>query len=112
MNFQELLNLRADRPEGPTLATLIGVGEFGRSFIAQSLAISGLDLAALCDLDIERVIDNCRRAGLSDGDLAVCSSVRDAGAQRDLGKVVVDLQIFEALAGGYLSAASGFLEPA
>ena len=36
MNFQELLNLRADRAEGPTLATLIGVGEFGRSFIGKS----------------------------------------------------------------------------
>lgn len=89
MNYNEILSLRPDRPGPPTRAALIGVGEFGRCLIAQSLAISGLDLVALCDLDIDRVIDNCRKAGLSEGDLAICSSLPDAIAKRDLGKLVV-----------------------
>ena len=89
MNFQDILNSRVDRSIGPTRATLIGVGEFGRSLIAQSLAITGLDLVALCDLDIARVIDQCKRAGLPESDLAICASENDAMAKRALGKRVV-----------------------
>lgn len=89
MNYNEIFSIRPDRPGPPTRATLIGVGEFGRCLIAQSHAMSELDLVSLCDLSIERIIDNCQRAGLSKSDLAICSSLPDARRMREIGKLIV-----------------------
>ena len=112
MNFQEMLTLRSDRPGEPTRATLIGVGEFGRSLIAQSLAIAGMDLVALCDLDIDRLVDNCSKAGIPKTDLAVCSSANDAMTKRALGKLIVtdDPQVAIAVDANVVIEATGNAE--
>jgi len=65
MNYQALFEAR--RSSGiPTRAALIGVGQFGRTLLMQSMRIAQLDLSVLCDTDVGRMVAACRSAGLPD----------------------------------------------
>ena len=72
MNYDALFAQYADRT---VRAGLIGAGQFGASFIAQTIRTPILDVPLLCDLDAERAASARRRAGnLRDMMTARCQS--------------------------------------
>jgi predicted homoserine dehydrogenase-like protein len=62
MNLQTLLAARVESG-GPVRAGLIGAGKFGSMFLAQAPSIKGLDVALICDRDIERAKLACKTVG-------------------------------------------------
>ncbi len=65
---------------------------------------------ALCVIDLDTVMEG---TVLSDfGELARTASCRAGEDERDLSRVAVDLELFRALAAGYLEALGPWLEPA
>ena len=85
MNLQAMLaaRLAAGRP---VRAGLIGAGKFGSMFLAQVPAIDGLELALICDRDVERAKLACKTVGwdaarvagtrFSDSGVDACSDER------------------------------------
>ena len=66
--------------EKPVAVGLIGLGNFGLSFLRQSLHVPGLSVAALCDADGEGGLEAAKAAGLPRP--AICETA--AAAQRAL----------------------------
>src|SRR5580704_15981598 len=62
MNLQVLLAKRIAAGK-PVRAGLIGAGKFGSMFLAQTPSIAGLDVALICDRDIERAKLACKNVG-------------------------------------------------
>src|SRR5580704_14886274 len=85
MNLQVLLAKRIAAGK-PVRAGLIGAGKFGSMFLAQAPSIKGLDVALICDRDIERAKLACKTVGwdasrvartrFADNGLAACSDER------------------------------------
>ncbi|MEO1016675.1 MAG: hypothetical protein AAFY56_03155 [Pseudomonadota bacterium] len=88
MDFQELF-ASTKNDQAVTRATLIGVGQFGRTLLAQSGRMPTLELSVLCDLDLERMIKACKAAGLSDDDYCVVDSKDQAMRAFEIGKTVL-----------------------
>lgn len=86
MNRQALLKLD-DGP--PTRAALIGVGQFGRALLAQSLRIPALRLTALCDLDVEALRSTAIEAGIAEERIAVVASAAAAEAAVAAGRLAL-----------------------
>jgi predicted homoserine dehydrogenase-like protein len=62
MNLQALLAARVSAGK-PVRAGLIGAGKFGSMFLAQAPSIEGLDVALICDRDVERARLACKNVG-------------------------------------------------
>jgi predicted homoserine dehydrogenase-like protein len=62
LNLQSLLAARVEAGK-PVRAGLIGAGKFGSMFLAQLPSIAGLDVALICDRDVERAKMACRTVG-------------------------------------------------
>ena len=62
MNLQSLLAARVDADK-PVRVGLIGAGKFGSMFLAQVPSIAGLDVALICDHDLDRTKAACRAVG-------------------------------------------------
>jgi predicted homoserine dehydrogenase-like protein len=62
MNLQSLLAARVEA-EKPVRVGLIGAGKFGSMFLAQVPSIEGLEVALICDLDVDRAKAACRNVG-------------------------------------------------
>jgi predicted homoserine dehydrogenase-like protein len=130
MNLQTLLAARVESG-GPVRAGLIGAGKFGSMFLAQAPSIKGLDVALICDRDIERAKLACKTVGwdasrvartrFADNGLAACSDERvdvvieatgdpGAGIAHALAAIAARKPIVmvnveaDALAGAYLAA--------
>ncbi len=89
MNYQELLARGGPEAGAATRAALIGVGQFGRTLLAQSRHIPALELAVLCDLDAGALVQACRALGFADDQIAVTSSLAAAKRERERGKMVL-----------------------
>ena len=85
MNYHALLSQSSQLVR----AALIGVGDFGRSLVSQSQTIGNLDVCVLCDRDLQRARDACRRAGIPDDAVAVCDSPASARKSFDKGRRVL-----------------------
>lgn len=70
-------------------ALIIGAGEYGFSFVAQSRRTPGLTVIAISDRSIERGVKAFKNAGLPDDAIAVCETRTQADAALASGKVVV-----------------------
>ncbi len=70
-------------------ALIIGAGEYGFSFVAQSRRTPGLSVTAISDRRIEQGVAAFRNAGLPDGAIAVCETKAQAEAALAAGRVVV-----------------------
>jgi len=130
LNLQSLLAARVDAGK-PVRAGLIGAGKFGSMFLAQVPSIAGLDVALICDRDVERAKMACKTVGwdssriartrFADNGRAACTDERvdvvieatgdpaagiaHALAAIDAKKPVVMVNVeADALAGGYLAA--------
>src|SRR5271155_3531245 len=62
MNLQTMLAARVDAGK-PVRVGLIGAGKFGSMFLAQVPSIEGLDVALICDRDVERAKLACKTVG-------------------------------------------------
>ena len=62
MNLQTLLAARVAAGK-PVRVGLIGAGKFGSMFLAQVPTIEGLDVALICDRDVERAKAACNNVG-------------------------------------------------
>jgi predicted homoserine dehydrogenase-like protein len=70
-------------------ALIIGAGEYGFSFVAQSRRTPGLSVIAISDRSMERGVEAFKHAGLPDGAIAVCETRIQAEKALASGKVVV-----------------------
>jgi len=68
---------------------LIGAGEYGYSFLAQSRRAPGLTVCAVYARRVERGVAAFKHAGLPDDAIRVCDSLAQAEAAIGAGKVVV-----------------------
>ena len=62
MNLQSLLAARV-QARRPVRVGLIGAGKFGSMFLAQVPSIAGLEVARICDRDLDRAKAACRTVG-------------------------------------------------
>ena len=62
MNLQSLLAARVQAGR-PVRVGLIGAGKFGSMFLAQVPSIAGLEVARICDRDLDRAKAACRTVG-------------------------------------------------
>jgi predicted homoserine dehydrogenase-like protein len=69
MNLQSLLAARVAAAK-PVRVGLIGAGKFGSMFLAQVPSIDGLEVALICDRDVDRAKAACRTVGWDAGRIA------------------------------------------
>jgi predicted homoserine dehydrogenase-like protein len=69
MNLQSLLAARNEAGK-PVRVGLIGAGKFGSMFLAQVPSIAGLEVARICDRDLDRAKAACRTVGWDAGRVA------------------------------------------
>ena len=69
MNLQSLLAARVHAGK-PVRVGLVGAGKFGSMFLAQVPTIAGLEVALICDRDIDRARAACRTVGWDAGRIA------------------------------------------
>ena len=70
-------------------ALVIGAGEYGFSFVAQSRRTPGLTVAAIHARRAERGVAAFKHAGLPDDAIAICDDLPKAKAALEAGRVVV-----------------------
>ena len=70
-------------------ALVIGAGEYGFSFVAQSRRTPGLTVSAIHARRVERGVAAFKHAGLPDEAIAICDDMATAKTALDAGKVVV-----------------------
>ena len=90
MNLQSLLAARVQAGK-PVRVGLIGAGKFGSMFLAQVPSIAGLEVALICDRDLDRAKAACRTVGWDAGRIAhtrFSERGRDACLDQDLEVVV------------------------
>ena len=76
MNLARLAAEAAARG-APVRAGLIGAGKFGSMFLSQVPTITGLEVTAIADLDVDRARTSCRAVGWDDGRIAATAFVED-----------------------------------
>ena len=85
--------MEADAPVGqhdaPALVALVGAGEFGATFVAQTRRIPGLDVRCVCDRDLERARAALRVAGHAPDEIVACESRAATLGAIERGQVVV-----------------------
>jgi predicted homoserine dehydrogenase-like protein len=69
MNLQSLLAARIEAGK-PIRVGLIGAGKFGSMFLAQVPSIQGIEVARICDRDLDRAKAACRTVGWDAGRIA------------------------------------------
>ena len=69
MNLQSLLTARIEAGK-PVRVGLIGAGKFGSMFLAQVPSIQGIEVARICDRDLDRAKAACRTVGWDAGRIA------------------------------------------
>ncbi|PLX36544.1 MAG: flagellar biosynthesis protein FlgA [Hyphomicrobiales bacterium] len=78
MNLTTMLAARSDA-DNPVRAGLIGAGKFGSMFLSQVPHITGLEVAAIADLNVDRARASCRAVGWDEGRIATCAYLEDGG---------------------------------
>lgn len=91
MNLARLAAEAAARGK-PVRAGLIGAGKFGSMFLAQVPTITGLDVTAIADIDVDRARTACRAVGWDEARVATTRFIDDgtALAARDDVDVVIE----------------------
>jgi len=84
-----LETLQRSAREKTVRALLIGAGEYGFSFVAQSRRTPGLAVSAIHARRVERGVAAFRHAGLPDEAIQVCETRAEAEAALQAGKVVI-----------------------
>ncbi len=72
MNLHKML-LEREAEGRPIRVGLIGAGKFGAMYLAQARITPGIHVLGLCDLDVDRAREACRRTGWSAEQIAAAS---------------------------------------
>jgi len=91
MNLSRLAAEAKGRDE-PVRAALIGAGKFGSMFLSQVPSIAGLEVAAIADLDVDKVRKACGTVGWDNDRIAATAFLDDSAAlaARDDVDVVIE----------------------
>lgn len=94
---------------GSLVAAVVGVGEFGASFIYRSARVPGLRVAAAADTDPARAVRAARHAGIPAERIAPCRDVAEAKKAFAAGEFVVvpEAQVLCALELDFIVEATG-----
>jgi predicted homoserine dehydrogenase-like protein len=94
---------------GRLVAAVVGVGEFGASFIFRSARVPGLRVAAAADADPGRAVRAARHAGIARQRIAPCSDIAEARKAFARGDFIVaqDAGILCALEVDFIVEATG-----
>ncbi len=84
-----LETLQQSAREKTVRALVMGAGEYGFSFLAQSVRTPGLEVSAVYARRVERGVAAFTHAGLPDEAIRICGSLAQAEAALAVGKVVV-----------------------
>lgn len=106
--------LLAAAGEATVRVAVIGTGDFGRSFVFQSVHAPGMEVVAVCDTNMAAATDALTRAGFAPERIATARTAADAGAAGRDGRVVAttDPAALEGLAVDVLVEATGNAEAA
>ncbi len=85
MDYESLL---ARSHDAPLRAGLVGVGEFGASFLFRGARARNLRVPAAADPDLERVVRAAIRAGFAEDRIARCETAGDALGAYERGQFV------------------------
>jgi predicted homoserine dehydrogenase-like protein len=98
----------------PLRAGLVGVGEFGASFLFRGARTPGLRVPAAADPDLERVVRAATRAGVAEDRIARCDTAAEALAayERRLFVATRDAEVLVALPLDFVVEATGAPESA
>ncbi len=109
MNLQSLIG-----PAGDTTLQvgLVGVGEFGRSFLSQARSVPGLDARAACDREVERAAAAFASLGMTA--TRICETADEARRAFETGEAVIvpDAELLLALPLDAVVEATGHPEAA
>jgi predicted homoserine dehydrogenase-like protein len=72
-----------------TRAALVGAGQFGATFVAQTRRIAGLRTAAICDLDLGRARAAAAAAGYAADEIRICDGAEAAIRAIESGKLAL-----------------------
>jgi predicted homoserine dehydrogenase-like protein len=86
MNLEPLF---AKADQRPARAGLVGAGQFGATFVAQSRRIPSLSTVAVCDLDMDRAAAAASAAGFGDAEIVRCEGRAAATAAIQAGKLAI-----------------------
>lgn len=86
MNLETIFGKSIDEP---VRAGLVGVGEFGTTFLAQARYRRGLSVPVVCDLDVLRAREVLIEAGVNDQRIAICESRARALSALEAGNTVI-----------------------
>ncbi|SAK91276.1 NAD(P)H-dependent oxidoreductase [Caballeronia ptereochthonis] len=87
MNYEHLFKTLGRRP---IRMALVGPkGGFGRSLVVQCRALPSLEIAALCDLDIDGTLATLASLGFDAGAATVCNDADDVKAARAAGRIAL-----------------------
>ncbi len=89
MNLMQILNRYARSPREALPVGLVGAGEFGATFIAQSRRMSGLACVAVCDRDTGRARAAALAAGIPETQVRVCRDRTEAEAAIARGELAI-----------------------
>ena len=90
MNLEPIFkrfSLQAGGP--PARVGLVGAGEFGATFVAQARRMQQLQVAALCDQNVERARKAAQDAGFEESQVRVCAALPQAVEAMSQGRVVI-----------------------
>ncbi len=84
MNYAKLLHT-----DKPVVTGLIGLGDFGQSFLRQSRRIPGVTVAAVCDVAVDRARTLLEAVGIPREACPICEAVGPAQSALEAGQVPV-----------------------
>ncbi len=85
-NFLEKLK---EREESPISIGLIGLGQMGKGFVAQTLDISFVQINVICDIDITKAMQTLIKLGFTKDDVEIVSNEMEAEATIKKGKIAL-----------------------
>jgi predicted homoserine dehydrogenase-like protein len=89
MNLQNLFKRFAPTAGAPLPVGLVGAGEFGATFVAQTSRMQGMRVVGGCDRDTARAVSAARAAGHPAERIRVCADLQSALAAVDQGAIAV-----------------------
>jgi predicted homoserine dehydrogenase-like protein len=90
MNLEPIFKRFSLQAGGPPASVgLVGAGEFGATFVAQTRRMQQLQVAAICDQNVERARQAAHDAGFEDAQVRVCADLPQALQAQTQGCVAI-----------------------
>ncbi|MGB9728227.1 MAG: NAD(P)H-dependent oxidoreductase [Nitrososphaeria archaeon] len=86
---KDFLGKLEERKKAPISIGLIGLGQMGRGFFAQTAYVPYVKVNAICDVDLQKAIKNLESIGLNIDEISIVNNVSDAEGAIANGKIVL-----------------------